>query len=66
MFTPLMRPRMRSGVFIWRIVLRMTEETVSPAPVSANSSHESARLVDRPKSVVATPYSATLTSNTSP
>src|ERR687887_2044633 len=35
MFTLVMRPRIESGVFIWRITLRITMLTVSVTPVRA-------------------------------
>ena len=55
MLTPVMRPRMASGVLSWRMTLRITMLTVSVAPVSARHRKVIAKLRERPNTTVATP-----------
>ncbi len=55
MFTPVIRPRRRSGVSSWRSVWRITVETRSARPVTASATSVSAYERDSPKTTVATP-----------
>ena len=55
MFTPVMRPRNRSGVSSWRTMLRMIMLTVSVAPVIARQTNVSQNDRDKPKTTVARP-----------
>jgi hypothetical protein len=55
----LARPRSRSGVTVWRIVLRAIALTVSNVPAIASStSPTQSDIVSRPKSVITTPQPA--------
>ena len=55
MFTPVIRPRSRSGVSSWRTMLRMIMLTVSVAPVSARHTNVSQNERDTPNTIVAAP-----------
>ena len=55
------RPRMSSGVSSWSSVIRVTTLTLSAAPVTMRAPMESAILVERPKTKLAIPNTATAT-----
>ena len=55
MLMPVIRPRRRSGVSSWRMMLRMTVLTVSVAPVIARQANVSQNEREKPKTMVARP-----------
>ncbi len=55
MFTPIILPRRRSGVSIWRTMFRMTMLTVSATPVSASAANVIQNERERPNATVARP-----------
>jgi hypothetical protein len=59
MLMPVMRPRRRSGVSSWRMMLRMMVLTESEAPTTARQANVVQKVRDRPKTTVANPYAAT-------
>src|SRR5262245_54521083 len=65
-FTPIMRPRSRSGVSSWRTILRITMLMVSATPVSASAANVIQKLREKPKMTVASPYRPTAQSSTGP
>ena len=60
------RPRIASGVRSWRTVERTTTEMLSAAPRQKSAASESGKLVERPKTMVATPKAATATRSVRP
>ena len=59
MLMPVMRPRSRSGVSSWRMMLRRTVLTVSVAPTSARQVKVSQKERENPNTTVATPWPIT-------
>jgi hypothetical protein len=59
MFTALTRPRISSGVPSCTIVWRMITLTMSQAPTAISDAIDSARLRERPNTIVKTPKPAT-------
>ena len=55
MLTPVIRPRIASGVLSCRMTLRITMLTVSVTPVRARQAKVSQKTCDRPKAIVASP-----------
>ncbi len=59
MNTPWRRPRIRSGVAAWSMVLRNTIDTVSAQPATARKIRPGHSCRDRPKAAMAAPQAAT-------
>ncbi len=66
MFTALTRPRMGSGVASCTSADRTYTLIMSDAPTATSAASESAKLVERPKTIVASPKMATQTSILAP